>query len=48
MRFCAEIVRLGGDDVIEPKIRFQVCLPTPINVLTKRLRLEYRAETEPV
>ena len=43
-----EFVRLRGDGVIEPKIRFQVCLSTPINVLTKRVSPEYQAETEPV
>lgn len=43
-----EFVRLRKEGVIEPEMRFQVCLPTPVNVLFGWVRPEYQAEAEPV
>ena len=43
-----EFVRLREEGVIEPKMRFQVCLPTPVNVLKKWVAPEYQAKAEPV
>jgi hypothetical protein len=40
--FC-ELRELG---VIPPGVRFQVCLPTPINVISGHVRPEYQAEVE--
>lgn len=43
-----EFLRLRKEGFIEPETRFQVCLPTPVNVLTRWVRPEYQAEVEPV
>ena len=43
-----EFLRLRTEGIIEPGMRFQVCLPTPVNVLTKWVRPEYQVEVEPV
>ena len=42
-----EFLRLKEEGVIEPKIRFQVGIPTPVNVVSRWVREEYQAEVEP-
>ena len=44
----AEFVRLRNDGLIQPGMRFQVCLPTTVNVLTKWVRPEYQVRVEPI
>ena len=41
-----EFKRLREQGVIEPGIRFQVCLPTPVNVISGHIKPEYQAEVE--
>ncbi len=41
-------VQLRNEGVVEPGVRFQVCIPTLVNVLSKWVRPEYQAEAEPV
>ena len=43
-----EFLRLREEGVIEPMMRFQVCLPTPINAIAKYVRPEYQADADPV
>lgn len=41
-------VKLREDGIIPPSVRFQVCLPSPANVLLAHVRPEYQAEVEPM
>jgi len=41
-----EFCKLRDEGVIPPGIRFQVCLPTPLNVILTRIRPEYQKEVE--
>ena len=42
----ADFCKLRGQGVISPGIRFQVCLPTPINVIISHIDPKYQVEVE--
>ena len=44
----ADFKDLKAKGVIPAKTRFQVCIPTPVNVLTKFVRAQYQTQVEPL
>ncbi|KUJ19769.1 uncharacterized protein LY89DRAFT_695438 [Mollisia scopiformis] len=43
-----ELCRLREEGIIRKGVRFQVCLPTPVNILTSIILPNYQVEIEPV